>query len=86
MRCENKFCVYYRKGSCLLNEITLNEIGLCMDCISVEINEDELTVKREKGRELMELKYGKNEIFEKIRSRRVQEILRKRKEEREKSQ
>lgn len=86
MRCENKFCVYYRKGSCLLTEITLNEIGLCKDFVSIDFNDEELNAPREKVRKLMEKKYGMNKIFDNIRNRQIQEILRKKKKEKEQLQ
>ena len=46
MRCKNKFCIYYRKERCMAEEIAINSVGMCEDCVYVEIDESELKVKR----------------------------------------
>lgn len=49
MRCENKFCVYYLEGKCInREEISLDQMGMCKEFIQVEIEDDELDVKRNK--------------------------------------
>lgn len=52
MRCENSFCIYWKENNCILEEITINPIGLCDDCILVNIEEDVLNQKR---KELLDL-------------------------------
>ncbi|MDL2280750.1 hypothetical protein LJC10_02685 [Selenomonadales bacterium OttesenSCG-928-I06] len=46
--CENDYCIYWSKEACTLNEIELNEIGLCACGILVKIDEDELKIKRKR--------------------------------------
>ena len=46
MRCENVFCVYCHKEECILDEISLNEIGLCDCCIIVNVPEEELVKQK----------------------------------------
>ena len=47
MRCENDFCIYWNDNKCILEEITINNAGICDDCILVNIEEDILKQKRE---------------------------------------
>ena len=46
MTCENRFCVYWRKDNCTLNEVRLDGMGSCEDCIVVEVPEELLEKKR----------------------------------------
>lgn len=46
MTCENRFCVYWRKDNCTLNEVRLDGMGSCEDCIIVEVPEELLEKKR----------------------------------------
>ena len=39
MKCENKFCIYESKGKCTLNEINIDSLGMCADCIYPDIDE-----------------------------------------------
>ena len=45
MTCENRFCVYWRKDNCTLNEVRLDGMGSCEDCIIVEVPEELLEKK-----------------------------------------
>ncbi len=38
MRCENKFCVYCDKNKCSLEQVCINNLGLCSSCIPVDID------------------------------------------------
>ncbi len=40
MRCENEFCIYQEQGECILDDIKLDIIGQCTDCIYVNIPEE----------------------------------------------
>ncbi len=42
MRCENEFCMYCKEKSCLLETITINENGMCNECILISIPEEML--------------------------------------------
>lgn len=50
MNCDNSFCIYWQDNRCLLEEISLDRLGQCMDCIYVEIKEEELAEHRKEGR------------------------------------
>ena len=54
MECRNILCIYYEEGFCSLNEIEINELGMCYDCIIVDIPEEYLQQKREEA--LLKLK------------------------------
>lgn len=33
MKCENSLCIYERDKKCILDEISVNMLGICDDCI-----------------------------------------------------
>lgn len=48
MTCNNNFCVYEEESTCLLNEISISEMGTCEDCMLINLSEERL--KEEKFR------------------------------------
>lgn len=54
MNCENSFCIYQKGGECLLDEISLDNSGMCEDCIRPNIPEQILENEKEKLRERFE--------------------------------
>ena len=40
MKCENRLCIYWSKGSCLLDKIQIDSLGMCAECIYPHINEE----------------------------------------------
>ena len=52
MVCENELCIYNKEDRCSLREITLDAVGLCENCVIVELNEE--LIKKEKERQLSE--------------------------------
>jgi hypothetical protein len=42
MKCENEFCIYQEKGNCILDDIKLDVIGQCTECIYVNIPNKQL--------------------------------------------
>ena len=51
MRCENDLCIYWEENACLLDNVSLNALGQCTDCICVSIDEDVLRRERERLRQ-----------------------------------
>lgn len=47
--CGNEFCIYQKKGTCILESITLDVQGTCLDCIYVRIEKDALNTLKEKS-------------------------------------
>ena len=47
MRCDNDLCVYWKEDICILDKISINEIGLCNEYISVDIPSDKMGKYRE---------------------------------------
>lgn len=39
MQCENYFCVYEKSSKCLLETIGINTLGMCNECILVNLTE-----------------------------------------------
>ncbi|MFI3202094.1 MAG: hypothetical protein R3Y54_11355 [Eubacteriales bacterium] len=48
MICGNNLCMYEKDNHCILKEISLNEIGLCSECIQINLNENDLSKIKEK--------------------------------------
>ena len=48
MQCENEYCIYHKSGKCRLNNVTINSVGICDDCIIVSLDEDFLRVEKER--------------------------------------
>lgn len=46
IKCENRYCVYYKSRKCILSKININTTGLCDECILVHLSEKELDKKR----------------------------------------
>ncbi|MCL1863503.1 MAG: hypothetical protein FWF78_08055 [Defluviitaleaceae bacterium] len=40
MNCANDYCLYNRAFECILDEVSLDSIGMCDDCIVVKIDEN----------------------------------------------
>lgn len=47
MKCDNELCIYEKDGLCSLREIELDIVGLCKDCIYVDIDEEYLYRQKE---------------------------------------
>ncbi len=48
MRCENNFCVYCSQMQCTLDCISINNIGLCEECILINIDDEIINVQKKK--------------------------------------
>ena len=48
LSCENEFCIYQKQGNCILDSVCLDTQGNCMDCIYVNIEDDNLNNLKEK--------------------------------------
>lgn len=42
LQCMNSYCIYENDGECILDKISLNDAGMCEECILVSIDRDEL--------------------------------------------
>ena len=40
--CDNGFCIYQNKGTCILEQIQLDSNGICNECIHINIPEESL--------------------------------------------
>lgn len=47
MKCELRLCVYWQDDECILNQITIDSLGMCSECILVDIDESILAQARE---------------------------------------
>lgn len=54
MNCENFFCVYQEKDKCILDEISIDDIGLCCSCMYTNIPEKDLEKYKKIHREKLE--------------------------------
>ena len=54
--CENIFCIYQEKSKCMLDSISVDDCGLCRDCIWVTIPGQDLGKYKERTRKSFEEK------------------------------
>lgn len=47
MRCQDVLCAYYLNEKCRLDEVEIDEMGMCMECIHVAFDAQELARRRE---------------------------------------
>ncbi len=59
MRCENNFCIYCDKYKCTLDEINIDTIGLCTECILIDL--DDNTLSKQKHINLFSFEEDKND-------------------------
>ncbi len=57
MECENNFCIYQSNNSCILENISIDSLGICTECIYPDIDEKILS---EAKLELLKM-YGKTD-------------------------
>ncbi len=49
MKCENKFCIYQCKGKCIIKEVSIDDLGMCSQCIYPSIDEKILNIAKLKS-------------------------------------
>ncbi len=54
MLCENIVCIYQNKDSCTLNNVEMDIMGQCKDCIYISILDNELSLLKKKTLESVE--------------------------------
>jgi len=53
MKCEFLYCIYNQNRNCLLDEIEINSLGMCEECIIVSLDDQFLEI--EKAQQLKEI-------------------------------
>lgn len=48
MICENIFCIYQKENTCILEEISLDSLGTCSECILIDLDEVFLSEEKQK--------------------------------------
>lgn len=54
MQCEMNYCIYNEENKCMLESIEIDRVGLCSQCIFIEISKKELTYYQKKTRSQLE--------------------------------
>lgn len=52
--CENELCIYQEKNRCLLRKVDIGEVGICTDCIQVQLDATELKNRKKKALDRLE--------------------------------
>ena len=60
MNCENKFCIYSKDDECILRKISLDECGLCRDCIYVDVDSSLLKMLKKTVLDKLDKDYNEN--------------------------
>jgi len=48
MKCENSFCIYQYKSKCTLDKVSIDNLGMCTECIYLDIDENILNQAKSK--------------------------------------
>ncbi len=54
MNCENYLCLYWKNNNCILEDVSLNICGQCIDCMYINFKEEDLEKIREIQLEMLE--------------------------------
>jgi len=54
MTCEFDRCIYNREWKCLLDEVNINNLGMCDDCILISLDWDFLEAEKERQLQALE--------------------------------
>jgi len=54
MKCGNRMCIYWAENTCILDNISLDDQGSCLECISVDIEEETLREYRKRSLQIVE--------------------------------
>ncbi len=54
MKCELNYCIYHMNDKCTLDEVQINSLGMCNECIIVSVDRDYL--EKAKHRQLEDIK------------------------------
>ena len=46
INCENFLCIYQKNNKCILNEISLDNLGICGQSIYVDIEKEKLDIMK----------------------------------------
>ena len=46
MNCEYEYCIYNSENECVFEEVTINNLGMCDDCIIISLDKDFLDMKK----------------------------------------
>jgi len=57
MDCGFEYCIYNRDNMCGLEEIEINELGMCDDCVIVSIPEEFLGLMKDSQLKEMDERY-----------------------------
>ena len=47
LSCDNKFCIYQKQETCILEKVELDTGGNCVDCIYINVEENTLNGLKE---------------------------------------
>jgi len=48
MKCENEYCIYNKENKCQFEQVGINSLGMCDDCIIVSFDKNLLAAEKEK--------------------------------------
>ena len=57
MECRQDYCVYNQQSQCILQTISIDELGMCEDCMMVPLPADFLETAKNEHREALRLRH-----------------------------
>lgn len=57
MRCKYDYCIYNKKSTCILDEIQVDSLGMCVECETVYIPSEKIQAyKKKRLKEIVKFK------------------------------
>lgn len=60
MKCEVEYCIYNRDFECICDITQLNSLGMCKECILVNLDKDFLASEKERQLRKIEEQWGQD--------------------------
>jgi len=60
MKCDFEYCIYNRDFNCIIEEPTINSIGMCDTCITVLLDKKFLEKEKENQLSKIELQWSES--------------------------
>jgi hypothetical protein len=61
MDCDYEYCIYNRERKCLVEKVSINDIGMCDSCMIVTLDKEFLVTEKERQLEEIESRWEESD-------------------------
>jgi len=58
VKCEFEYCIYNENYKCVLDEVTINNLGMCEECMLITLDSSFLDSERKRQRKEIDERQG----------------------------